>query len=423
MHTATRFFWVVMIGACLLWPAGLAVGQTRTLSQAECQALRERLAEHARLSDGVRRMLASRAARYPAAQRPPSAAPDRARAIRSRLERIPREREQLDDQRIAALVRFDLARSLQLQGQIEALDAEKARLERELAALPPGASAPAPVQPAQPPVADVDRLPCDELGATYDAAIKMRRQELGAREDQAAVVPLAALKGQSREQIARELAAQFAAWPEAATQIGLLDQDGDGRIEGFVDVPVREMFRLFQQRSDGSLGIEVFALPGRAGDTDYGQPTRRLDEASVRHGGRQLADLLTSHPAGPVRVVAETADFGPACANFLAGNFAEAGRLQSAAARTIEFQNLRGDTGRLLEILTPVAGGVVMRRVVIVPRPNSEELWEETVITIRAASYWRSDVEVSTSRQTRTATGAIVGAPSGPAPSRFSLER
>jgi hypothetical protein len=107
----------------------------------------------------------------------------------------------------------------------------------------------------------------------------------------------------------------------------------------------------------------------------------------------------------------------------MAGNFAEAGRLQSAAARTIEFQNLRGDTGRLLEILTPVAGGVVMRRVVIVPRPNSEELWEETVITIRAASYWRSDVEVSTSRQTRTATGAIVGAPSGPAPSRFSLER
>lgn len=423
MTAATRFLLAAMICACLLWPVGLAMGQTRPLSQAECQALRERLAEHARLSDGVRRMLASRVARYPAAPRPPGTAPDRAGAIRARLEQIPREREQLDDQRIAALVRFDLARALQLQGQIEALDAEKARLEKELAALPPRTSAPAPAQPAQPPVADVDRLPCDELAATYDAAIKMRRHELGAREDQAGVVPLAALKGQSREQIARELAAQFAAWPETATQIGLLDQQGDGRIEGFVDVPVRDVFRLYQQRSDGSVGIEVFALPGRAGDTDYGELTRRLDEASARHGGRQLAGLLTSHPAGPARVVAETADLAPAYTNFLASNFAEAARLQSAAARTIEFQNLRGDTGRLLEILTPVAGGVVMRRVVIVPRPNSEELWEETVITIRPVSYWRSDIEVSISRQTRTTTGAIAGAPSGPPPSRFTVER
>ena len=40
--------------------------QSRTISDAECQSLRQRLSDHARLSEGVRRSLGTQAAAAPA---------------------------------------------------------------------------------------------------------------------------------------------------------------------------------------------------------------------------------------------------------------------------------------------------------------------------------------------------------------------
>jgi hypothetical protein len=425
MQRIIRSLPAVLLGVYLLGQAGMALGQPRPITQAECQAIRGRLAEHARLSDGVRRAVASQAARYPApapaaaAPLPQTAPSNRA----TRLEQIARERQQLDDLRLAALVKFDLSRALQLQGQIQALDDEKAALENQ----PPEAQArpanPMPPQPAKPSLTDVERLPCEEIAGAQEAAIKIRRKELGAREDQAGVVPLLSLKGQRQDQIAQELAPQFVAWPGAATQLGVLDQDGDGRLEAFVDLPVRDVFRLYRQRSDGTLGIEVFALPGRAADTSYDEMTRRLDEAAARQAARPLADVLASRPAGPIRVLAETRDFAGAYGNFLAGNFAEAAKVEGAAARTSEYPNLRGETCRLLEVIAPIPGGVVMRRMVNTPAPNSQQIWDETLITVRPASYWRIDAEVLTSRQTRNVAGAPVATPSSTGPVKISIER
>jgi len=59
----------------------------------------------------------------------------------------------------------------------------------------------------------------------------------------------------------------------------------------------------------------------------------------------------------------------------------------------------------------------------VLAQPNDQELWEETTTMVRPASYWRTDVEVARSRETRTTSGALVGTPSASAPSKFSLER
>ena len=92
-------------------------------------------------------------------------------------------------------------------------------------------------------------------------------------------------------------------------------------------------------------------------------------------------------------------------------------------ARSTEFQNLRGQNVRVLEVISPVAGGVSVRRAVVLAQPNDQELWEETTTIVRPTSYWRTEVEVTRSRQTRTTSGAPVGAPTPPAPSTFSLEQ
>src|SRR5207253_1019477 len=86
----------------------------------------------------------------------------------------------------------------------------------------PAAGAPSP--PAAPPTGaiDADRVPCRDVATTLDAALRAPRRELGAREAQAGAIPLAPLRGQTATAVARELAAQFAAWPEAASQVGLL---------------------------------------------------------------------------------------------------------------------------------------------------------------------------------------------------------
>jgi hypothetical protein len=88
----------------------------------------------------------------------------------------------------------------------------------------------------------------------------------------------------------------------------------------------------------------------------------------------------------------------------------------------MEFQNLRGQAVRSIEIISPVAGGVSLRRVVVLAQPNDQELWEEMTTSVRAASYWRTDVEVTRSRQTHSASGVPVGAPSVSAPITFALE-
>jgi hypothetical protein len=404
---------------------GPALAQAPPVSDAECQGLRLRLSEHARLSDGVRKAVAAQAAATPAAATAPTPSPPpptgRAEAIRARLEQIPKERQTLEDQRLGAMVKFELTRAGQIQTQIQALDAEKANLEKELAALPAGVPAAAPAAP-QAPVSDVSRIRCQDMPAAVDNAVKIRRRELGAREEQAGAIPLIGLKGQTADQIGQELAGQFSPGAAATTQVGLLDANGDGKLDGFVDVPAPGVFRLVRQKADGTLGMEVFGAPA-GGTAAYGELTRRLDETTVRQSGQGLADLLAVRPAGPARAVTQTADFGQAYAQFQASNFSEAARLAGAAARSTEFQNLRGQSVRVIEIISPVSGGVSVRRAVVLAQPNDQELWEETMTTVRPTSYWRTDVEVSRSRETRTTAGALVGTPSVSAPSKFTIER
>jgi hypothetical protein len=261
------------------------------------------------------------------------------------------------------------------------------------------------------------------MPAAVDNAVKTRRRELGAREEQAGAIPLIGLKGQSAEEIGKELAGQFSTGPAASTQVGLLDADGDGRLDGFVDVPAPGVFRLFRQRADGAVSLEVFPAPGSAATPAYGEPTRRLDETTARQLGQPLPELLATRPAGPLRGVTQTAEFEQAYAQLLAGNFTEAGRLTVATARSAEFQNVRGQTVRVIEIMSPVPGGVSLRRMVVLGQPNDQELWEETTTIVRPVSYWRTDVEVARSRATRTTSGAMVGTPSASAPSKFTLER
>jgi hypothetical protein len=413
-------------GACLT-QAGPALAQSSSISDAECQSLRQRLAEHAALSDGVRKAVAAQAVAAPAA--PAVATPaapavtGRAEAIRARLEQIPKERQALEEQRLGAMVKFELTRAGQIQGQIQALDAEKAKLEQELAALPAGAPAPTGGVVAQAPVSDVNRIRCQDMPATVDNAIKIRRRELGAREDQAGAIPLIGLKGQNADQIGQELAGQFSSGPAAVTQVGLLDANGDGKLDGFVDVPAPGVFRLFRQKADGTVGVELF--PGAASGTTsaYGEMTRRLDETTVRQTGQGLPDLLATRAAGPVRAVTQTAEFGPAYAQYQAGNFSDMARLGAATGRSTEFQNLRGQSVRMIEIISPVTGGVSVRRAVVLGQPNEQELWEETTTIVRPVSYWRTDVEVARSRETRTTAGALVGTPSVSAPAKFTIDR
>lgn len=424
MRATTTVLMVLTLG---LAQGGPALAQAPSISDADCQNLRLRLGEHARLSDGVRKAVAAQAATAPAVSTPatpapPPAATGRSEAIRARLEQIPKDRQTLEDQRLGAMVKFELARASQIQGQIQALDAEKATLERELAALPAATPAPTVAAPTAA-VSDVARIRCQDLPAAVDNAMKIRRRELGAQEGQAGAIPLIALKGQTADQIGQELAGQFSPGAAASTQVGLLDANGDGKLDGFVDVPAPGVFRLFRQRADGTVGVEVFPTSAAGTTPGYGEMTRRLDETSLRQAGQGLPELLATRPAGPARASTQTTEFGPAYTQFQAGSFAEAARLSAPAARSTEFQNLRGQNVRVLEIISPVTGGVSVRRAVVLAQPNDQELWEETTTIVRPSSYWRTDVEVARSRETRTTAGAVVAAPSVSAPSKFTIER
>jgi hypothetical protein len=392
-------------------------------SATDCEGLRSRLVEHAKLSEGVRKMLSGiPAAPAPAAPATVPPATGRADAIRSRLQQISEQRQQLEEQRLGALVKMEWSRASTIQGQIQALDREKGTLETELAGSPstPASQTPAASAPTAA-VGPADRVACKDMPAMYDAALKTRRKELGAREDHAAVVPLMGLRGATADQLALELAGQFGPWPAAGAQVGLLDGDGDGKLDAFVDVPARDTYRMYRQRPDGPLTIEVFSLPSRSGE--YDDLARRLDEAVARYAGWSVVDALAARPVGTVRLLNETGEFGKAWGLVMAGRFAEAGQIDGAAARTREFENFRGERLRLLEIVAPVAGGVSIRRVLVVPRPNSQEQWEEISVVARAASYWRTDLELAGGREMRTATGSTIGTRTPVAPGKVTLDR
>lgn len=401
-------------------PPPAAAQAPRPVSEAECQTLRAGVAEHARVSEGVRKLVAGLA---PAAATPVPATPpttDRAGAIRTRLEQIPAERQRLEEQRLGAMVQFNLSRAGQLQTQIQALDEERARLEREQATLATGTpAAPAPTPAAARPATGADAIRCQDAPGALEAAVKVRQRELGAKEGQAGVVPLLPLRGQDRDQITRELAAQFGAWPEAAGQVGLLDQDANGRLDGFVDAPAEGVFRLVRERSDGGVGIEIFALPAAA--AAYGDLTRRLEETALRQGQRTLPDLLVHRPAGAVTILAETREFAAARAAYLSSSWADAAKVDGGAVRARDFENFRGEKVRALELIGPATGGVALRQVFTVTR-GGQDLVDETMTVIRPVSYWKTDVEVAARRETRTSAGPV-GRPTVAAPVRFSLER
>jgi hypothetical protein len=415
---------IVAVALGLLTHVGPALAQAPGVSDAECQRLRQRLGEHAQLSDGVRKAIAAQATATPATSAgAPAAAPapaSRGDVIRARLEQIPKERQVLEDQRLAAMVKLDLSRAGQAQTQIQALDAEKVTLERELTSLPAGTAATPTASAAQVPVSDVARIRCQDMAAAVDNAVKTRRRELGAREDQAGAIPLVPLKSLTADQIAPELAAQFSPGAAASTQVGLFDPNGDARLDGVVDVPVVGVFRLFRQKPDGTVGVEVFPTSTTPG---YAEMTRRLDETTLRQTGQALADVLATRPAGPPRAVTQTADFAATYAQLQAGNFADAAKLGAAAARSMEFPNVRGQAVRMIEIIDPVAGGVSVRRTVVMAQANDQEVWDETTTVLRPTSPWRTDVEVARTRQLRTTAGGSVGTPTVSAPSKFTLER
>jgi hypothetical protein len=402
--------------------AGAAAAQTRPLTDAECQGLRRTMAGHAQVSDGVRRLLgassSSAGGMWPATGQ--TTTNGRADAIRARLGHIPGARVQLQEQRVAAVMKFDVSRAMHVQVELENLDQEKADLEKELAGLPASAQASTPPLSASPAWPDVDRVRCQDMTVMHERAIKIRQTELGAREGQVGAIPLLALKGPGSDQIARELGSQFGSWPTAARQIGLIDQDGDGRIDGFVDVPAEGIFRLYRHGSDGTLTVQIFLAA--TSPRGYSETTRRLDETIVRQAEQGIPDLLSRRPAGPVHIVGETAAFSQAFSVYLAGNFADAARRDSAA-RTREFHNLRGELVRVMDVIAPTSGGLSVRQLIVLPKPNDQELWEETTTHVRTTSSFQTDVETTISRETRTVGGAVVGTRSTAAPIRFRLDR
>jgi nucleoid-associated protein YgaU len=190
-----------------------------------------------------------------------------------------------------------------------------------------------------------------------------------------------------------------------------------------VDVPAANIFRLYRQRADGTLTVDAFSLPGRPGEPAYGEMARRVEEATIRQTGRSVADLLAVRPAGPVRVLGETAEFARAQAFVLAGNYGEAARVEGGGARTTDFQNLRGESVRVVEMIAPTQNGLLLRRVVATPRPSGEEQWEETTTILRPVSSWRTEVEVRRATERRSAAGVSLAPRSASAPATFGVDR
>ena len=93
----------IALTAAVLFVIGTTTAQTKPPAD-ECQAQRQRLAQHAELSGGVRKLLAA-VPTSPAPASAPAATPSassRADAIRARLAQIPPARELLEAQRLNA---------------------------------------------------------------------------------------------------------------------------------------------------------------------------------------------------------------------------------------------------------------------------------------------------------------------------------
>ena len=425
MTPVTLWTVIVLALVAFLLP-GLAGAQTPSLSPADCRALRDRIGEHARVSPAARGALglttpaASSAA--PAVSQDPAS---RAEAIRTRIARVKAERERLENEKVGAVVKLDFARVARIQEQIESLEVERRSQEAELAELEhgrrqvrPGPSWMAPL-PGPDPLA---RAPCQDLPALEDKALRARRRELGGAEGQAALVPLLPLRGQTDQELAVELGTQLGPDPEG--RVGLLDQDGDTQVDGFVDSPASGMLRLYRQRSDGSLALHLFltAVPPDP-NAPYGEAARRLEEALLRQTRRQLADLLQFRPVGPVKLLGETGEFSRLRALVDSGRFDQAIQAGSLGARSVEFQNYRGETVRLLEVVVGDGRAVQLRSSATVLKPDGAEQREETATRFQPVSLWRADVELEQSREVKPAPGGVAQPRSSAPTVRFSLER
>ena len=245
-----------------------AAAQPRPLTDTECQSLRARLAEHVKLSDGVRRAVATRAAASPAPP-PPSPAvastsPQSRRPGGKSRRRDPArtsedsvERQQAEEGVSAPSGDSSSAAPLSTRRNSRRWIRSKARLSSSWPAAVaaecsrragvrsdpgarPGDAGPGASQ--RPATASAVRQQ-----AAHDEPCESSLRELGAKEGQAGVVPLMGVQSQTAEQIARELGAQM---PSAApgSQVGLLDVNGDGRLDGFVDVPVKDVYACIARR-------------------------------------------------------------------------------------------------------------------------------------------------------------------------------
>ena len=418
---------IVLALVSLLLP-GLAGAQTPSLSPADCRALRDRIGEHARVSPAARSALGLATPASPSAAPAVSQDPaSRAEAIRTRLVQIKEERDRLEDEKVGAIVKLDFLRVGRIQERIESLEVERRSLETEQAGIEqgrrqvrPGPSWMAPL-PGPDPLA---RAPCQDLPGMEDKALRARRKELGGAEGQAALVPLLPLRGQTDRELAVELGAQLGPDPEVAHHLGLLDQDGDTQVDGFVDSPAWGMLRLYRQRSDGSLALYLFltAVPPDP-NAAYGEAARRLEEALLSQTRRQLAELLPLRPVGPVKVLGETGEFSRLRALVDSGRFDQAIPAGSLGARSVEFQNYRGETVRLLEVVAGDGRAVQLRSSATVVKPAGAEQREETVTRFQPVSLWRADVEVEQSREVKPAPGGVAQPRSSAPTIRFSLER
>jgi len=266
------------------------------------------------------------------------------------------------------------------------------------------------------------RAPCQELPGLEDKALRARRRELGGTEGQAALVPLLPLRGQTDRELAVELGTQLGPDPEG--RVGLLDQDGDTQVDGFADSPVWGMLRLYRQRSDGSLAVTLFltAIPPHP-DAPYGEDGRRLEEALLRQTSRRLGDLLLLRPVGPVKAMGETGEYLRLRALVDSGRFDQAIQAGSLGARSVEFQNYRGETVRLLEVVAGDGRAVQLRSSATLVKPDGAEQWEETVTRFHPISFGRIDVEVDQSREGKPAPGGVAQPRSSTPTVRFSIER
>ncbi len=69
-----------------------------------------------------------------------------------------------------------------------------------------------------------------------------------------------------------------------------------------------------------------------------------------------------------------------------------------------------------------MSGGLALRQLVVLPKPNKQELWEEMTNRVTVTSSYQADVETTMSRNTRTTASAAVGTWSTAGPLRFTLE-